>query len=88
MIGELADEIIAAGDGGVAEEWVGAALNEALALDDALALVFRRASVCDVGCVGGFGLFFDLQEEGVAGTVALEINAVIAQGLQSRYRLL
>ena len=66
MVVELADEVVAAVDGGPAEEGVGLELHGALAFDDAVALV------------AGFGwsgrgrrqeavLFLDLEEERVAG---------------------
>ena len=43
MVVELADEVIAACDGGVAEEGVAGELHGALAVHDAMALVGVRA---------------------------------------------
>ena len=79
VIVELADEVVAAFDGGVAEEGVGLELHGALAVHDAVALVTGFELLAEIGSVGGGGLFLDLEEEGVGGAVALEVDAVIAQ---------
>ncbi len=83
VVVELADEEVAALEGGVTEEGVGGELHGALAVDDAMALMgvaggaFRK-----IGRVGGGGFFFDLQKEWVgAGGAggAFEVDAVVAQ---------
>ena len=53
MVVELADEVVAAFDGGPAEEGVGLELHCALAFDDAAALVRRQRLLAEVGRVGG-----------------------------------
>ncbi len=79
VVVELADQVIAAGDGGPAEERVGLQLHGALAFHRAAALVVRLARVAQVGRVGGVRLLLELQEERVGGAVALHVDDVVAQ---------
>ena len=66
VVVELADEEVAAFEGGVAEEGVGGELHGALAVDDAMALVgVASGAFGKIGRVGRGSLFFDLQEEWV-----------------------
>jgi hypothetical protein len=82
VVVQLADQEVAAIDGGVAEEGVGGELHGALAVHHAMALVGVGGAVGEVGGVGGGGLFFHLQEEGV-GSVrtaeAFEVDAVVVE---------
>ena len=79
VVVELADEVVAALDGGPAEERVGLELHGALAVDHAAALMARFELLAKVGCVGGGWLLLDLQEERVFGAIALHVDAVVAQ---------
>ena len=79
VIVELADEVVAALDGGPSEEGVGLELHGALAFDGAAALVVGLKLLAEVRSVGGGDFLFDLKEERVTGTVALEVDAVVAE---------
>ncbi len=79
MVVELANEVVAALDGGPPEERVGLELHGALALNDAVALVCGFAFAAQVGRVARGSLFLDLQEERVLGAIALHEDAVVAQ---------
>ena len=83
MVVELADEIVAAFDGGVAKEGVGGELHGALAVHDAMAFVGVLRAFGKIGGVGRGRLFLDLEEERVdaVGTAeAFEVDDVIAEG--------
>ncbi len=82
VVVELADEEVAAVDGGVAEEGVTGELHGTLAVHGAMALVRVRVAVRQVGRPGRGCLLFDLEEERVGAGLAvgvLEVDAVVAQ---------
>ena len=76
MVVELADQVVAALDGGVAEEGIGGELHGALAVHDAMALVGVAGAFGQIGRVGRGGLFLDLEEERVDAVGAAEAFAV------------
>ena len=83
MVVELAYQEVAVIDRRVAEKGIAGELHRALAIHDAMALVFPRCrTVRNVPCIGRGRLLFDLDKErvGVRRTrMALAVNDVVTQ---------
>lgn len=79
MVVELTDEEVAALDVRPAKEGVGLELHGAFSFDDSPSLVMLRGSISKVGSVGGDCFFLDLEEEWIAGAVALHVDDVVAE---------